>query len=206
MGGDPIFPALLELKILPDNARIIDLGCGRGLLAAWFLAAEQLADKVEWTATPPVGLSFRGVELMERQAVCGNLALQPLYGNRVQLSGGNMLNVDLSEADVITILDVLHYVPYAEQDKLLDRIGDSLAKGGLFITRIGNADGGLRFACSKLVDACISYIQGHRLARLWCRSLDEWLMALTSRDFSVKTIPMSAGTPFANYMLVARRG
>ena len=43
LGYDPIFAALIELAVFPDGARVLDLGCGRGLLAAWFLAAERLA-------------------------------------------------------------------------------------------------------------------------------------------------------------------
>lgn len=204
--GDPIFAALLNHPILPDGAHILDLGCGRGLLAAWLLGAERLAAQGEWSdaPTPPAGLHFRGVELMEREAICGNQALQPLYGERVQLSGGDMREIELGDADVIAILDVLHYVPYAEQDRMLDKIRAALHTGGLFVTRVGNADGGLRFAFSQAVDACMSFAQGHRLERMWCRPLGEWMRALEARGFATEAVPMSNGTPFANVMLVSR--
>ena len=204
--GDPIFSALLDRPILPDGAHILDLGCGRGLLAAWLLGAERLAAQGEWCGgpAPPTGLRFRGIDLMEREAICGNQALQPLHGERVQLSGGDMREAELDDADVIAILDVLHYVPYAEQDRMLDRIRAALPTGGLFVTRVGNADGGLRFAFSQVVDACMSFAQGHRLERMWCRPLNEWMRALEARGFTVEAVPMSNGTPFANVMLVSR--
>lgn len=204
--GDPIFSALLDRPMLPDNARILDLGCGRGLLAAWLLAAEKLAALGEWTGSPlpPTGLRFRGVELMEREAICGNLALQPLHGERVQLSGGDMRDVALADADVITILDVLHYVSYAEQDRLLERIRSAIGTHGLFVTRVGDAGGGMRFAYSQAVDTCMSFLQGHRLTRMWCRPLSSWMRALQERGFAVDAVPMSSGTPFANIMLIAR--
>ncbi len=206
LGSDPIFAALLKRPILPDGARVLDLGCGRGLLAAWLLGAEQLAAQGEWSecTTPPAGLSFRGIELMEREAICGNRALQPLHGERVKLRGGDMCEAYLTDADVIAILDVLHYVSYAGQDKLLDRIRAALGTGGLLVTRVGDAGGGLRFAFSQLVDSCISLAQGHRLPRMWCRPLEQWIGALEARGFVVEAIPMSSGTPFANVMLVAR--
>jgi len=204
LSRDPIFLALLEQKIFPDNAHIFDLGCGRGLLPAWLLAAEQLADKEGWEVAPPVGLRFHGVELHEREARCGNNALQPLYGDRVQISRSDMLEADLAGADVIAVLDALHYVPYQEQDRLLDRIRSKLVQGGVFVTRVGNAGGGLRFAYSQLVDACMYVIQGHRLPKMWCRPLEQWINALASRGFTVEATPMSQGTSFANYMLVAR--
>ncbi|MHB8348251.1 MAG: SAM-dependent methyltransferase [Acidiferrobacterales bacterium] len=204
--GDPIFTALLERPILPDGARILDLGCGRGLLAAWLLGAERLAALGEWRGNPapPTGVRFRGIELMERETICGNQALQPLHGERVALRGGDMRDAELDGADVIAILDALHYVSYSEQDRMLDRIRAAIGTGGLFVTRVGDADGGMRFALSQAVDSCMSFIQGHRLARMWCRPLSAWMCALRERGFAVEAVPMSKGTPFANVMLIAR--
>jgi SAM-dependent methyltransferase len=207
LGGDPIFAALLAQRSFPDGARVLDLGCGRGLLAAWMLGAERLAAQGEWPITqalPPTGLSFRGIELMAREAECGNRALQPLYGQRVSLEGGDMRAFEADEVDVVAILDVLHYIPHAEQEQMLDRIRAVLGHGGLFVTRVGNASGGTRFRMSQIVDHCISFAQGHRLERMWCRPLDDWLAALRERGFEVTATPMSAGTPFANVMLTCR--
>ncbi|MDA8093101.1 MAG: class I SAM-dependent methyltransferase [Betaproteobacteria bacterium] len=206
LGGDPIFPALIQHACLPSGARLLDLGCGRGLLASWLLGAERLMEDGVWTGSvaPPKGLSFRGIELMGREADCGNRALQPLYGKRVQLSGGDMRDGSFEDVDVITILDVLHYIPYGEQNRLLDRIRASLSTDGLFLTRIGDASAGARFAFSQAVDRTMSFIQGHRLPRMWCRPLAAWTAGLKQRGFVVDALPMSMGTPFANVMLVAR--
>lgn len=206
LSHDPIFSALVTQAVFPCGARVLDLGCGRGLLAAWFLAAEQLAARGEWldVAKPPTGLYFRGIELIDREADCGNQALQPIYGKRVQLSGGDMRKADMGDADVIAILDVLHYIPYVEQESMLDNIRSSLGIGGLFVTRVGNAGTGLRFRISQMVDSCISFVQGHRLERMWCRPLSEWISMLEARGFDVQTTPMSAGTPFANVLLISR--
>jgi SAM-dependent methyltransferase len=40
--GDPVFAALLAQGLLAGRARVLDLGCGQGLLAAWLLAARAL--------------------------------------------------------------------------------------------------------------------------------------------------------------------
>lgn len=207
LGRDPIFAALIEQSVFPNGARVLDLGCGRGLLAAWCLAAEQLSARGAWPdrlALPATGLSFRGVELMAREAQCGNDALQPVYGPRVRLSGGDMRVADLNDLDVIAILDVLHYIPHAQQDQMLDRIRGALGSGGTFVTRVGNAGRSWRFKMSQLVDRSISFVQGHRLERMWCRPVNEWTQALEARGFMVRALPMSAGTPFANVLLIAR--
>ena len=207
LSGDPIFTALLERGVFAENARITDLGCGRGLLAAWFLAAERMAESGQWPTDaiqPPRGLHFRGCELMGREAEVGNRALQPLYPERVELSGGDMRAADLSGLDAIAILDVLHYIDHAEQDRFLDKIRAALPAGGLFLTRVGDAEGGLRFRISQLVDRSISFVQGHRLPRMWCRPVKDWVAALEARGFVVECIAMNGRNPFANVMLVAR--
>lgn len=206
LGHDPIFTALIERAIFSDGMRILDLGCGRGLLAAWFLAAEVISKQGKWSEkiSPPSGLSFCGVELMTREAACGNMALQPIYGERVKLRGGDMRTADTHGYDAIAILDVLHYIPIAEQDRLLDLIRAGLEVDGVFVTRVGDEGSGLRFLISRLVDFCISFAQGHRLEQMWCRSINEWIKVLEAKNFSVKAIPMSSGTPFANVLLVCR--
>lgn len=207
LGRDPIFTHLLDQNVFPNNARVLDLGCGRGLLAAWFLAAEMLSQRKQWPAdqaAPPRSLSFRGVELIGREAECGNRALQPRYPQRVVLESGDMRKAHIESVDLVAMLDVLHYIPYADQDALLDRIRAALPPGGIFLTRVGDARSGLRFAITRLVDRGIMFVQGHRIERLWCRPIDEWVSALEERDFRVAAQPMSAGTPFANVMLTAR--
>jgi hypothetical protein len=47
-------------------------------------------------------------------------------------------------------------------------------------------------------------MRGHRLPRLYCRPLAEWVALLQRFGFVVETDPMNEGKPFANVMLVCR--
>jgi SAM-dependent methyltransferase len=205
LGGDPVFTFLLEQGTLTQRARVLDLGCGRGLLAAWFLTAERLAATGQWPASfeVPKKMTFRGVDLDAGGCMAGNRALKPLFGDRVSLIGGDMCCADLSGYDAITILDVLHYIPFSQQDVLLDQIRAALGLGGLLVTRIGNAQGGWRFRVSQWVDLIMANAQGHRIRSMYCRPLNDWIRALESRGFAVTAQPMADGTPFANVLLVA---
>lgn len=203
LGGDPVFVGLLRHGLIPDNARVLDIGCGQGLLASWLLSAQALQRSGNWPADwpkAPVTPSIHGIELMPRDVERARKAL----GDAARFTVGDMCSADFGQADAVVILDVLHYVSIAAQDDVLRRVRDALAPRGTLILRVGDADGGLPFKFSVWVDHVVTFIRGHRNSRLYCRSLSEWKTALSKLGFDVQSLPMNQGTPFANILLVAK--
>ena len=184
---DPAFGAIVHFGWIPPGSRVLDLGCGQGLLASLLLAADHRC-------------RVRGIELMPADAERGRLAI----GDVAEIVCGDIREQPFGRADVAVILDVLHYIDYAAQKDVLDRLRASLAPDGLLLLRVGDADGGLPFRISNWVDAIVTRFRGHQLGRLWCRPLVQWRRELASLGFEVETIPLSQGTPFANVMLKAR--
>ena len=125
-------------------------------------------------------------------------------GDRAQFALGNICTADFGKTDVAIILDVLHYVSYEAQEDVLRRIRAALPTGGTFITRIGDASGGLPFQYSNWVDRTVFYVRGHRLNKIYCRTLNEWMEVLERNGFAAKSLPMHKGTPFCNVMLIAK--
>lgn len=206
LGGDPIFRHLLQHGLLPPEARILDLGCGQAVFASWLLAARKLHDSGHWPrdwAEPPRIAHLRGVELMPRDVARAHHALGDRHPE-VDIVRGDIREVEFGSVDAVTILDVLHYLDYHEQEEVLRRVRDALQGGGRLITRIGDADGGWRFRIGNAVDMCVTFVRGHRLPAMYCRPLREWTEMLERLGFSVRTVPMSHGKPFANVMLVAQ--
>ena len=138
---------------------------------------------------------------MQSDVQRGQTALSFLQ-DRVQLRQGNMCTTAFSDSDVVVILDVLHYVDEAAQVDVLTRVRECLAPGGRLLLRVGDAQGGLPFLFSNWVDTVVTRIRGHKNGRLYCRSLTQWHDLLQSLGFSVQTLPMNQGTPFANILLV----
>ncbi len=202
LSGDPVFAGLLALGAIPDGARLLDLGCGQGLLASWLGAARRLYEAGQWHASwpaPPRLSAYRGLELMtsdvERAAVVG--------GENVEVEQGDIRTSSLDKADVVVILDVLHYISPQEQEQVLLKVREALRPAGKLILRIGDADGGLRFLYSNLVDHVVFFLRGHRVAKLHTRSLTEWRELLSGMGFRVESLPMYEGTPFASTLLLA---
>lgn len=219
LGGDPAFRALLQRGLIPDNARVLDLGCGQGLLASWLLAARQQCEESirvqpfpnaptwpdHWPPAPRIR-DFHGIELMPRDVERAQAALS---GQRPvpRLTLGDIRDVPFDTCDAVVILDVLHYIDIAAQDAVLTRVRDALAPGGVLLLRVGDASAGLPFKISNWVDHVVTFVRGHRLPQLHCRKLSDWQSALLRLGFRVDAdIPLSQGTPFANVLLVARLG
>lgn len=208
LGGDPAFAALLARGLLSGRQRVLDIGSGQGLLTAWLLAAQNSAQQGHWPKEwppAPAPESVHGIELMQHDVDRANEALRTaVQAGNASFAAADMRRVDFSRADAVVMLDVLHYLPIADQDGVLQRVRAALDRGGVLLLRIGDAAGGLRFRISYWVDAVVTVLRGHRMTRLHCRTLAQWQEALRVLGFDVQVQPMSNGTPFANVLLVAR--
>jgi SAM-dependent methyltransferase len=202
---DPAFMGILSKGLLVGSQRILDLGCGQGLLAAWLLAAQSRNDQgpphwpSDWPAAPRP-TSIRGIELRRQDVQRARGAL----GKKAEFEIGDITQTDFGTADAIVILDVLHYLDYESQLCVLSRAQTALATGGVLLLRVGDAGGGIRFMIGKYLDHTLMMTHYRRTPRLFCRSVQEWQKVLATVGFDSEVMPMSAGTPFANVMLIAR--
>ncbi len=201
---DPVFQALLARGDIAPNARVLDIGCGQGLLASLLAAGEALAARGSWPARwppAPTGTHYRGIELMARDVARADTALHGLPRSpRVQR--GDMRTTPFDACDVVVILDVLHYVDIREQDDVLARVHAALAPGGRLLLRVGDAGARWRHALTRWVDRAVTLVRGHAAPPVADRTLAQWTAALQHLGFTVQVRPMYQGTPFANMLLV----
>lgn len=196
--GDPVFAALTQNDLLPPNARILDLGCGQGLLAAWLLE------------TQTDFKSYRGIDMRKRDIQHAQTAFAGNAGITFECNDITTadLTVEGSRVDAIVMLDVLHYLDHEQQEKLLRRARAALisnhAPGGVLLLRVANKNAGLPFQITYWTDRVIAFCCYGRMTATYCRPLAEWQRALVNAGFTQVTAqPMSAGTPFANVLLIA---
>jgi SAM-dependent methyltransferase len=200
--GDPAYRAILERGLLLGRRRILDLGSGQCLLAAWLQAAERCHVREGWPShwpPAPTGLSVLGIELMAREVERARRAL----GSRAQVLQADIRSVDFGSADAVVMLDVLHYVAGAAQRAVLQRVRAALPEGGLLLLRVGNAGAGARFRYGQCIDKAVMLARGHGLVSAYCRSVAQWRILLGECGFESEALPMSDGTLFANVLLIA---
>jgi SAM-dependent methyltransferase len=203
LGIDPVFRHLLQTGLIPPGARVLDIGCGQGLLASLLRSCDEFERTQRWpSAWPaaPAAARVTGIELMPRDIHRAKTAL----GDSAEFICGDMRHTPFPAVDAVVILDVLHYITVPEQNALLARVRLALPHGGTLLLRIGDAAARRGFAISQWVDRVVTFVRGHRVMPQFCRALHEWTTQLESLGFAVRSQPMSQGTPFANVLLVAR--
>jgi SAM-dependent methyltransferase len=199
--GDPAFRHLLESGLLDGRERVLDLGCGQGMLEALLAAvhAEPAAWPSGWRPAP-APRAIRGIELDPRAAERARSAADA----RATIECGDIREAPFGTADAIVILDVLHYIEPASQDAVLERVRAALAPGGVLLLRVADARPTLRFRITIAIDRLSLRLRGGRPGAYHCRPLEDWCRRLGELGFAIEARPMSGGTPFANVLLVAR--
>jgi SAM-dependent methyltransferase len=201
---DPVFFSLLRRGVLPDRGSLLDLGCGQGVLLALLRAAKEGYHAGWWPKdwpSPPLNLDLQGIELREdraqaaRRALCGG----------AQVVVGDLREMVLRPSSVIVILDVLFYLDEEAQRRLLDQAASALEPGGLLLLREADAGAGFAFLVTKWSEQITGAMRGELGRPLCYRSAIQWIAELVERGFAVDAEPMSAGTPFANVLYVARK-
>ena len=201
---DPVFRAILKDGLLPNEGRLIDLGCGLGVLPALLTAARNQYQAGSWEpdwATPPQNIELHGVELLDWKVVAAKRAL----GDSAVIRQGDIRTCELPGCSAVIILDVLLYLNADEQRQILQRIASALQPGGTLLLREGNAAGGLRYHVTRLAEQICCLWRGQGWLALHYRNTAEWIALLEELGFSVAALPMSQGTPFANVLFCATR-
>ena len=150
----------------------------------------------------PPDLSFHGIEGAPRRSP--RSPARSLAG-KAEIETADLRTADLPPADAILLLDVLHYLPAADQEALLAKAAAALQPGGVLLLRDADAAAGWRFTATRLQERLSALFRRHWRQRFHYRSAAEWSELLERLGLTVDVQPMGMGTPYANVLLAGRK-
>lgn len=200
---DPVYLHMVHSGVLPACGRLVDLGCGRGILMALLAAYREVACSSPrpdgWP--PPPELELVGVEGRRRVAAMARRAL----GRRARVRWADLERAEVPRCSVVVLLDVLHYLDAKTQEDLVARARGALEEGGVMVVREADAAAGFRFVVTAGAEWLRAVLRGRPGKRAAYRSAAQWKALLVAHGFEVSVEPCYRGTPFANVLLVARK-
>lgn len=179
---DPVVKLLSELA---DLGRVLDLGCGRGQLSLLLLelgrarhvtGLDSDADKIEAARTAGPEADFRVADVAR---------------------------AELPPVDTVLLIDVLHYLPIAEQDELLLAATRALEPGGRILVRELDGDPSARGGVTRAFEWLgrrIGLNRGRATAYRPARAVTE---LLERQGLACRVQGASERTPFANVLIIA---
>jgi len=191
--GDPVYSDVLLRSGLPSGERLIDVGCGRGLMLS------AIAEARHTVPSPPASTfgALVGVELRPRLAAVARVALE----GEAEIIVGDIRTTPLPSASAVLVLDVLHMIPAAEHAAVIARLASALQPGGMLLVREVDAAGGWRFRLVQLGNRLKSILTGNWGQRFAFRTVAEWRQLFGAHGLEIIGASLDRQAPFANVLL-----
>ena len=183
---DRIFELLADEN--PGSGTVVDLGCGYGI-ALCFAAFGDNHRRL-------IGCDLDAHRIAVARRAIGSL--------NADVTVADIRNFELPPAGLILILDVLQYLPAAEQPALLKRCCSALAPDGILIFRVPDSERGLRSAISLAFERLI-FAYGGDGFRPQMLSIAEYRSAMENAGMQLEERRFQNRLPLAHVLFVARK-
>ena len=189
--SDPAYPAVLRIGPFIAKAEpLLDVGCGVGLLGFYL--------RERGFENPILGLDRDARKIGVAKQIAAaypeiDLRMQDLRDRLPEFSG------------TIAMLDVLHYLPPADQNNLLSRLAGQIAPGAALVLRDCPSDPGIRYAATFLAEKFAQLILWNVSAPLHFPSRNSIIRSFSPNEFTHDVEPLWGTTPFNNHLFTFRR-
>jgi 2-polyprenyl-3-methyl-5-hydroxy-6-metoxy-1,4-benzoquinol methylase len=184
-------PKLLSVMdlLLPDEGRILDVGCGFGLFAAYF---GQTQSRREIIGIDP---NARRIAMAERVA-------RQLQLKRHRFISGDVRDANLQGPfDAVYMLDVMHHIPADAQRGVLERIYDMLVPGGVLLMKDITTEPHYQLVFTEMLDR----VMVGRDEPLAYRHHRAWGELLTEIGFRTRIVRVPDVLPYPHVVISATK-
>lgn len=172
-------------EYIPTSGRIIDIGCGYGLMAN-ILARMAPAREVY------------GVDKSAYRIAQARASLTP--GTRIEFVEEDIRASRLTGCRGLTMIDFLHHIPFALQEEILRKIPALLGDDGVLVIKEYGDRPRWKYWATWVFEAVF-----YPADKLTYRPVPEWVRLLTGLGFAVTTHTAGEGSFVPSVIIVARK-
>ena len=175
--------------LLTDEGRILDVGCGFGLFAAYF------------GQTHP-RRSILGVDPNAKRIKMAEKVATSLGLTRHSFRAGDVRDVEIEGPfDAAYVLDVMHHLPREDQAQVLEHLRSLLVPGGMLLMKDITTEPRFGLLFTEALDRLMV---GWR-EPLAYRHHREWGEMLTALGFKVRMVRVPDILPYPHVVIAARK-
>jgi 2-polyprenyl-3-methyl-5-hydroxy-6-metoxy-1,4-benzoquinol methylase len=186
---DPVYGAVEDL-LRSTTLRILDIGCGLGLLAQWL--------RKSGIQAPISGFDYDPRKIASAKTMAKDLA-------GVHFSSGDARTELPEHHGHVVILDILQFFTLTEQGHLLAAAAQRVAPGAKLIIRNGLQGDSWRYRVTVACDWIAKLSFWMKAAPVVYPSAVQLRSALEAQGLVVTITPLWGRTPFYNHLIVASR-
>ncbi len=176
-------------QLLPKAGKILDLGCGHGLLSLTLALESSLRE-------------VKGLDHDPKRIEQARQASQKTSNLLFEICDLSSLELPQKTYAGISLIDVLHYFPCAVQEKILKTALQAVTPGGVLLFREVDLHAGLLTKLNKIHEKIMtSFGLTKSGASLYFRDEKEWLALIESSHFSVRILKQHR-FPFADCLYI----
>lgn len=187
--SDPSYPAVYD-SVRSSRRPLLDIGCGVGLLGFYL--------RERGFENPIIGLDGDARKIRTAKEIAAayseiEFRKQDLHDRLPEFSG------------TIAMLDVLHYLPPVDQEKLLLSLTERIAPDAVLLLRDCPNDSGIRYAATFLAEKFTQLISWNVSTPIYFPSRASIISNFSSDEFTHDVKPLWGATPFNSYLFTFRR-
>ncbi len=172
-------------KHIPMEGKIIDIGCGYGLLANFLTLKSSKRD-------------ITGVDLSEKRI---SIAQETTHNrNKIRFKLVNVLDLQLGEYCAMVMSDFLHHIDHKAQEELLNRCHQKISPGGLLIIEEVDNKPLCKYWFNTAVDIMLNIGEG-----IYFRNQREFRELLERIGFKVSIEKAHKGIPLSDILYICRK-
>jgi len=176
---------------VPAQGKVVDLGCGSGLMAALFMLGSEGRQVVGFDLDPKKVQAAR--RLKERWPT-------------LEFHEADLIALRVPDARAVTIVDVLYLIPYAQQEEILKRCFEALLPGGVLVLKDMDTRPRWKYAWNYFQETLAVKIIGFTLgSSFYFRSRDGYRRILEGLGFKVEVVPLDKHYWYPHILFLCRK-